>query len=401
MLEVSALESTAGGVRDASAGSSVCASSRLPLSSERHWSASRAGDSRVVPRSLPTSRQGLPPQIRRSFSRLRCRRCAIAGRVATLAANWPKARPRCSKHSPLKLLRSGIASGRGRRRSRTMAPCRRTDRPASDCATPPGWPNCGLNVIDGFSGRDLAQDGRGRPLSPLPYWILLHDSQRTEAAGRADRAVRITLLPASRDASGASRAVVVCDSPSNANCVIDAQRASTPRRSFRLIVSQLSDFTGRRRGRRRLRPAVRAGNVRDRTGPANCRERRILRHQRAGNSARAAFKRPRVAVLGLLHLDQVPANVPAITGARTPRVLGRSNARARYQIGTAWCANWPRPSPASSHCAAPSEARTPCARLPLLVDATVEDNSATSVTPRHRVRPKLFSFPLGETGEAA
>ena len=30
-----------------------------------------------------------------------------------------------------------------------------------------------------------------------------------------------------------------------------------------------------------------------------------------------------IALLGLLHLDQTPANIPAITGARTPRVLGR------------------------------------------------------------------------------
>jgi hypothetical protein len=30
-----------------------------------------------------------------------------------------------------------------------------------------------------------------------------------------------------------------------------------------------------------------------------------------------------VALLGLLHLDQVPAAATAITGARTPRVLGR------------------------------------------------------------------------------
>ena len=30
-----------------------------------------------------------------------------------------------------------------------------------------------------------------------------------------------------------------------------------------------------------------------------------------------------VALLGLLHLEQVPANTSATTGARTPRVLGR------------------------------------------------------------------------------
>jgi hypothetical protein len=30
-----------------------------------------------------------------------------------------------------------------------------------------------------------------------------------------------------------------------------------------------------------------------------------------------------VALLGLLHLDQIPANATGITGARIPRVLGR------------------------------------------------------------------------------
>ena len=53
--------------------------------------------------------------------------------------------------------------------------------------------------------RDLAQDGRGGPLNPLPDWLLLHHASKTRVLVDLGPAVRLTYLPASRDASGAQR----------------------------------------------------------------------------------------------------------------------------------------------------------------------------------------------------
>ena len=47
----------------------------------------------------------------------------------------------------------------------------------------------GLNVVDGFVGKDWATDGRGLPVFALPYWILLGGSERDRLLidlGRSD-----------------------------------------------------------------------------------------------------------------------------------------------------------------------------------------------------------------------
>ena len=62
-----------------------------------------------------------------------------------------------------------------------------------------------MNVIDAFAPRDLAQEGRGRPLSPIPTWMLLHDLQKSRVLVRCGRRTQLTWLPASRDASGGAR----------------------------------------------------------------------------------------------------------------------------------------------------------------------------------------------------
>ena len=59
----------------------------------------------------------------------------------------------------------------------------------------------GINVIDAFPSRDLAQEGRGGPLSPLPDWLLLHHPSKTRVLIDLGPAVRVTYLPASRDAA--------------------------------------------------------------------------------------------------------------------------------------------------------------------------------------------------------
>jgi len=83
----------------------------------------------------------------------------------------------------------------------------------------------GLNVIDAFPARDLAQEGHGRPLLPIPHWILLHDSQKTRVLVTLGRTTRLTYLPGSRDASNASRIrffriKAFCSSSFGENCTL-------------------------------------------------------------------------------------------------------------------------------------------------------------------------------------
>lgn len=63
----------------------------------------------------------------------------------------------------------------------------------------------GLNVIDAFPARDLAQEGAGGPLDPMPDWLMLHHASKTRVLVDLARDIRLSFLPASRDTSGADR----------------------------------------------------------------------------------------------------------------------------------------------------------------------------------------------------
>jgi 1,6-anhydro-N-acetylmuramate kinase len=175
----------------------------------------------------------------------------------------------------------------------------------------------GLNVIDAFSARDLAQDGRGRPLLPIPYWLLLHHVHKNRLLVQWGRRVRLTWLPASRDASGASR-VLYFRLPPDAD-LPDKQYAPTGTVA-RFVLDSFPKS-----------PPLDELIV---LGPAALRETAFhalaaLLPVAQSLCLSALGIRPGslepagVALLGLLHLDQIPAGSLAITGARTPRVLGR------------------------------------------------------------------------------
>jgi 1,6-anhydro-N-acetylmuramate kinase len=63
----------------------------------------------------------------------------------------------------------------------------------------------GISVVDAFPARDLALGGRGGPLDGLPLWLWLHDARRARLVVDLRDVVRLTYLPASCEASGASR----------------------------------------------------------------------------------------------------------------------------------------------------------------------------------------------------
>jgi 1,6-anhydro-N-acetylmuramate kinase len=173
----------------------------------------------------------------------------------------------------------------------------------------------GLNVIDGFPLRDVAQDGRGRPLAPLPLWMLLHDSRATRVYVEVSRRARLTYLPASRDATGAARTFVVRVGPPDQRPAEStlAQRIAHTMRDALPRQPQIGELV--------LADAAEHGELADRLR-REMPEMQVLRVESLG-VASAAVRPAVVAVLGLLHLDQVAANLPALSGARMPRVLGR------------------------------------------------------------------------------
>jgi 1,6-anhydro-N-acetylmuramate kinase len=173
----------------------------------------------------------------------------------------------------------------------------------------------GLNVIDAFPARDLAQDGRGRPLLPIPFWMLLHASHTTRVLVDMGRSIHLTYLPASRDASGASRVLglkVPCDGRGSADSVAQSVVQSIAERMPQSPSIEELVLCGGRSRDPQLAEAL-AGRL-----PRV----RVLSIGELG-IAEEALKAAGVALLGLLHLDHVPANATALTGARTGRILGR------------------------------------------------------------------------------
>lgn len=251
----------------------------------------------------------------------------------------------------------------------------------------------GLNVIDAFPARDVAQGGQGGPITAVAEWILLKDPQRSRVLLDLGRTVRMSYLPASLADNAASRILSFEVGPGT--CLLDllTQRLTGGRhrhdpggrlavqgqRIPELVEHWLGDpYFDRPLPRwhpRGVRPerfltdalqmAVDSGwSVRDllcsathfiaemialalrRRLPEDARIDQIMvtgGGQENGMLLREidrtievplvrigdpgvpaeALGPASVAVLALLHLDQVPANHTAITAAETPRLLGR------------------------------------------------------------------------------
>ena len=90
----------------------------------------------------------------------------------------------------------------------------------------------GLNVIDAFAARDLAQGGPGGPITALPEWILLQDPLRDRLLLDLGRTIRITYLPAGRDADAAARVVAFEAGPGTRLLDELANRLTGGRQSF-------------------------------------------------------------------------------------------------------------------------------------------------------------------------
>jgi anhydro-N-acetylmuramic acid kinase len=252
----------------------------------------------------------------------------------------------------------------------------------------------GLNVIDAFPSRDLAQEGRGGPLNPLPDWLLLHHPSKTRVLVDLGPAVRVTYLPAARDASGAQRVTSFVAGPGMRLVDRFSRQLTAGKQPFDLgghlavqgqridelldhwladpeltgpdaFPRRVSHFSIGRFVKSGLELSAASGSVRD----LLCTSTYLVAETACRAIARRLPNEPAIdevivtgggqhhgllmkeladrlaplpiwreadlglsphardgaiaATLALLHLDQTPACPTAITGARTPRVLGR------------------------------------------------------------------------------
>ncbi len=225
----------------------------------------------------------------------------------------------------------------------------------------------GINVLDAFAARDLAQGGQGEPLLAAPYWLLTRSAAHARAILWLDRTTSITLLPASRDATALER-IAAATLPVGPRSVVEfAKRGSAnplaapddrgsnsdePLRELdaflQTSVQQRPPLDRRRAALDWLATAIAARMNLLATGdPAG---RAIGELLIAGPASKSDFLKSRLlarlpglrplesvdvdfpltaleaaatAWWGQLWLDQTPGNLPLLTGANAPRVLGR------------------------------------------------------------------------------
>jgi anhydro-N-acetylmuramic acid kinase len=249
----------------------------------------------------------------------------------------------------------------------------------------------GVNVIDDFPARDIAQRGYGRPLEAMPYWFLL-GAERDVSTLVVDIAARTTLtwLPP-RLPADVGYAQLAAEALPGFSLIEKLERAAVRRlgAAFRgldalddlsiddeLLQRWLAD--SQRKVRLHWRPEDdETGWLLDQVAPAALADvassRRVIRTARtflvqsiaeraeqfygaASGDRRILMSRGAMelakplkdslpawratpisaggieedwlpasttAMLALLHLDQIPANLPELTGASAPRVLGR------------------------------------------------------------------------------
>ncbi|MBN2474259.1 MAG: anhydro-N-acetylmuramic acid kinase [Pirellulales bacterium] len=251
----------------------------------------------------------------------------------------------------------------------------------------------GLNVIDAFPARDLAQGGLGGPITAMSQWMLLRHAQRGRVVLDLGRTVQISYLPPTLADKAASRILSFEAGPGTAMLDLLAERLTGGRHRFdpggrlavqgrripELLEHWLSDPYFDRplprwhpqgvRPERFLSDSMQMAvdfdwSVRDllcsathfiaetivraisRRLPEDARISEVViagGGQQNGMLLREigratklplvrigdlgypddAFGPACIALLALLHLDQVPANATAVTKTDVPRLLGR------------------------------------------------------------------------------
>ena len=173
----------------------------------------------------------------------------------------------------------------------------------------------GLNIVDAFPARDMVQEGRGGPLDAIPLWLLLHHIQSHRLLIQLKPSPRAVYLPAARNEAGVHQLEVYdLEDPQEIldwlqQCIHSKQSGAGESDSGvtgGLTVDELLLLDERG-----------AANL-----PIDVTQLQVLDETALGISAKV-LPAACAAVLGMLHIDQTPGNVPKLTGAAAPRVLGR------------------------------------------------------------------------------
>lgn len=196
----------------------------------------------------------------------------------------------------------------------------------------------GLTVMDSFPVNDILSGGRGGPLAPLPLWLAFADRQQRVANEQrvvvfADETIRAFLLPAS-DGHDADLPAVEMFSGDIEDLPGAIERGleriwGRQRRQSTLIEESVSTNTTSI-----MRPLRVKVWIFGTSEPKNAVE-KILRktpiisqivtqgEMESLGVSDTTYQGTVAGLLGLLHVDQLQANVPWITGAASQRVLGR------------------------------------------------------------------------------
>lgn len=164
-----------------------------------------------------------------------------------------------------------------------------------------------LNIVDGFAARDAVLNGTGQHLDALPLWLLLRHAQLQRLLVQADGDIRLLQLPASRDERGAENIVA-----HQVNEIADLQerlwqqlnRSPTIADELLWLAGDTGDC-GLRDELQKRQPAL------------------VIHTADTLMLTAEALPAACAATLAMLHIDQTPANLPFLTGAAAPRVLGR------------------------------------------------------------------------------
>jgi hypothetical protein len=181
----------------------------------------------------------------------------------------------------------------------------------------------GVSVVDGFPARDLAAGGNGSELAGLPLWLWLAD--------RPQKAARLSTGLIVQDASEVTAWFLPgSDGLDEVLPDIERMRLETGRLSGEHLSTALVAFLQRpRKESLPLRQLYFAVDEGESSVPALATARQLGLEADPLPLLPEQFSRPEIAsavattILGGLFVDQMPGNVPALSGAGIQRILGR------------------------------------------------------------------------------
>ena len=187
----------------------------------------------------------------------------------------------------------------------------------------------GLSVINQFQERDLLQGGNGESLFGLPYWLLFADRDAKVATETrlllvVNEQVEVWLLPAS-DGSDQELPEIKAWQLEIPNQCIDNARTESSQSSaencdeFVQRLRQIYDETGAR-GVFLVTPD---GMDSDWISAVTQDQQLFVVNKSSEFFYPSGLAAMAAGFLGLLHIDQAPANLPFLTGARNQRILGK------------------------------------------------------------------------------